>query len=125
MARRASLQARIARRVIIAPCPLPLSTPCWLWKWSLTYNGYGRVSVRSPGIRRHVRAHRAAYVAWVGPIPAGLDLDHLCRVRTCCNPLHLEPVTRLENVRRGLLMGGDVQRKNVARAKARGAEASR
>jgi hypothetical protein len=47
-------------------------------------------------------AHRVAYELFKGPIPAGMDLDHLCRVRCCCNPDHLEPVTRKENLRRGL-----------------------
>ena len=47
-------------------------------------------------------AHRFAYEMLVGPIPEGLDLDHLCRVRHCVNPNHLEPVTRSENLRRGI-----------------------
>lgn len=46
--------------------------------------------------------HRVTYTELVGPIPEGLDLDHLCRNRACCNPEHLEPVERVENVRRGL-----------------------
>lgn len=45
--------------------------------------------------------HRITYLFYVGPIPDGLELDHLCRVRACCNPDHLEAVTRLVNVRRG------------------------
>jgi hypothetical protein len=50
---------------------------------------------------RAVRAHRYAYEQLVGPIPEGLVLDHLCRNRLCINPLHLEPVTIGENIRRG------------------------
>jgi len=50
---------------------------------------------------RSQKAHRVAYELLVGPIPEGLTLDHLCRVRHCVNPDHLEPVTRLENWRRG------------------------
>lgn len=57
-------------------------------------------------------AHREAYKAFKGEIPDGLELDHLCRVRNCVNPDHLEPVTRLENARRGIggLMAGLRQR---------------
>jgi HNH endonuclease len=46
-------------------------------------------------------AHRAAYIELVGPVPDGLQLDHLCRNRPCCNPAHLEPVTQDENMKRG------------------------
>lgn len=51
--------------------------------------------------------HRAAYEVLVGPVPEGLELDHLCRVRHCYNPSHLEPVTRLENMRRTMKNGPD------------------
>ena len=46
-------------------------------------------------------SHRLAYELEIGPIPAGLEIDHLCRVRNCVNPAHLEPVTHAENIRRG------------------------
>jgi hypothetical protein len=46
-------------------------------------------------------AHRISYEHFVGPIPKGLFIDHLCRMRACVNPGHLEPVTTLENARRG------------------------
>lgn len=72
-------------------------TPCWLYLGSLTSNGYGKASVAG----RTALAHRAAYEALVGPIPPGLQLDHLCRNRACYNPAHLEPVTQRENLRRG------------------------
>ncbi len=49
-----------------------------------------------------VSAHRFAYESLVGPVPAGLELDHLCRVKGCVNPEHLEVVTRGENVRRAM-----------------------
>lgn len=64
--------------------------------------GYCRVSVAVPGKRGkvHVGAHRVAYELFVGPIPDGLELDHLCRVRNCINPDHLEAVTHQVNVER-------------------------
>ncbi|MDE2097003.1 MAG: HNH endonuclease [Patescibacteria group bacterium] len=70
---------------------------CWLWTAALQSNGYGYTR-DSSGMRL---AHRAVYTALRGPIPAGLDLDHLCRVRCCVNPAHLEPVTRQVNLLRG------------------------
>jgi hypothetical protein len=72
---------------------------CWLWTGCVGDGGYGQVTIAQ---RRH-KAHRAVYELLVGPIPEGLDLDHLCRVRRCVNPDHLEPVTRSENLRRGHL----------------------
>lgn len=71
--------------------------PCWLWLGSLNNAGYGKLTVR----RVNLYAHRFAHECLVGPVPEGLELDHLCRVRRCVNPDHLEPVTRSENVRRG------------------------
>lgn len=73
-------------------------TPCWLWTGQIAQRtGYGQTRVRS----RKVGAHRAMYEREVGPIPDGLELDHLCRVRVCVNPAHLEAVTRSVNVQRG------------------------
>ncbi len=70
---------------------------CWLWTGHLQSGGYGQM--RLDGYLTLV--HRIAYQAMVGPVPAGLQLDHLCRVRRCVNPDHLEPVTNRENVLRG------------------------
>lgn len=70
---------------------------CWLWTASIKAEGYGQV--RRPDGRTGY-AHRVVYELLVGPIPEGLELDHLCRVRACVNPEHLEPVTHEENVRR-------------------------
>lgn len=67
-------------------------TPCWVWGGGLGDGGYGRAST---GL-----AHRAVWRSLRGPIADGLQLDHLCRVRECVNPDHLEPVTGKENVRR-------------------------
>lgn len=71
---------------------------CWLWTKSRTEDGYGQISVK----RMMIRCHQVAYHLYVGPVPAGLQLDHLCRNRACCNPWHLEPVTPGINSRRGL-----------------------
>jgi len=71
---------------------------CWLWVGAVHRNGYGSVHLSKP--RRNAVAHRAVYELLVGPIPQNLDLDHLCRVRCCVNPAHLEPVTRKENLER-------------------------
>lgn len=70
---------------------------CLLWTRALDKNGYGYVKVN----QRSRLAHDVAYEHWVGPVPDGLVLDHLCRVRHCLEPKHLEPVTNAENIRRG------------------------
>lgn len=69
---------------------------CWLWTAQITASGYGGFWTGKPDF-----AHRYAYQLLVGPIPAGRQLDHLCRVRHCVNPAHLEPVTGRENTLRG------------------------
>jgi hypothetical protein len=70
---------------------------CWPWKASLDSGGYGQFYAEG----KHVLPHRFAYELIVGPIPKGAQLDHLCRVRHCVNPGHLEPVSPGENNRRG------------------------
>lgn len=76
---------------------------CWNWTASTTADGYGRFRVRpeSSGESQKALAHRVAYELLVGPIPDGLQIDHLCRNRGCVNPAHLEPVTGQENTLRG------------------------
>lgn len=74
---------------------------CWLWTAALDPAGYGRFKEAGRGGLVRL-AHRIAYQLVVGPIPTGLQLDHLCRVRRCVNPAHLEPVTSAENTRRGI-----------------------
>lgn len=72
-------------------------TGCWQWQGEINRNGYGRAYHKG---RRPV-VHRLLYEDLVGPIPEGLVLDHVCKVRNCCNPMHMDPVTQKENVHRG------------------------
>ena len=69
---------------------------CWEWGGYRDEKGYGQKRHRG----RVDKAHRWAYETFVAPIPAGLEIDHLCRNRGCVNPAHLEPVTHQENLRR-------------------------
>lgn len=94
---RTSTRDRIRKYASIDPV-----TGCWEWLASATGNGYGRIMMtREAKVHRSSLAHRVAYEEWVGPIPEGMQIDHLCRNTICCNPEHLEPVTPQENLRRG------------------------
>lgn len=84
---------------------------CWEWQGCLNA-GYGVIGRNGT---TH-RVHRIVYSRLVAQPPVGLDLDHLCRNRKCCNPLHLEPVTRAENLRRGA--GPEVTRQRHAARRA-------
>ena len=85
--------------------PIPDYAPhlgkCWLWTGGKVRRGYGRFYLNSTA----TMAHRFAYEAAIGPIPEGLQIDHLCRTTACCNPAHLEAVTQRENILRGNGMG--------------------
>jgi hypothetical protein len=70
---------------------------CLIWKRSLNSRGYGLISVNGKALL----AHRVAYELHIGPIGEDLTIDHLCRVKACVNPAHLEVVSRSENSRRG------------------------
>jgi hypothetical protein len=89
-----------------------LKTGCWEWCGELSSNGYGRVWRNN----KRIAAHRAYYEQEVGPIPDGLQLDHLCRNRRCVNPDHLEPVTRTENQLRARPFAKKAHRKLTAEA---------
>lgn len=84
-----------------APAHRPDLGPCWLWAAYVNPDGYGTFRVDHAESMR--LAHRVAYVLAVGPIGDGLELDHLCRVRHCVRPAHLEPVTGLVNTERSTL----------------------
>jgi len=76
---------------------------CWLWTAATNGEaGYGVFNVMGHRPGRHILAHRYSYETLIGPIPIGLELDHLCRIRRCVNPAHLEPVTRQTNLLRGI-----------------------
>ncbi len=75
---------------------------CWLWRAGKTPDGYGKICETLPGgLRTYHLTHVLAYRWTVGEIPAGLRLDHTCRIRSCLNPQHLEPVTNEINSQRG------------------------
>ena len=92
-----SMEERLIRDIDYEP-----NTGCWLWNKSVNGDGYGRLQYKN----KRYRAHREVYKYYKGEIPKGLELDHLCRVPSCVNPAHLEPVTHKENVRRGASLGG-------------------
>lgn len=80
------------------------SGDCWLWTAALNHHGYGSWSSRRLNLGTRA-AHRIAWMWLVGPIPNGMQIDHLCRVRNCVNPDHLMLATPGENVRRGFNLG--------------------
>ncbi len=86
------------KRTRFVVAPTGYETDCWLWQLCKDKDGYGTVGVASG---KMALAHRAYYEERFGPVPEGKELDHLCRVRACVNPEHLEPVTHHENLRRG------------------------
>lgn len=84
-------KAKLLARAVAGP------NSCLIWTGAKNNSGYGQIRVNGTT----TYTHRLAYEVFVGPIPEGLHLDHLCRNRACCNPHHLEPVTSGENTRRG------------------------
>jgi hypothetical protein len=74
---------------------------CWIYTGKLSVKGYAHVQ---SDIKKMKYAHRIMYEAKYGPVPKGMELDHICRKRACCNPDHVEPVTHRENMLRSPLV---------------------
>ncbi len=98
---RIPLVERIITQIVVNP-----ETACWHWCGELHRKGYALLRVRNMQGRQKWRfAHRVAFEEFRGRIPDGLVIDHLCRTRDCVNPFHLDPVTAIENFRRGNITG--------------------
>lgn len=85
------LMPRVERKIDIDQ-----DTGCWKWNGHIRKDGYACIGYQ--GLNWLI--HRAVYTELVGPIPEGMEIDHLCRVKSCCNPEHLEPVTSKVNMLR-------------------------
>jgi hypothetical protein len=90
---REPVQDRLERHSVAIPF-----AGCIVWTGAVDKLGYGRIGMQG----KSKLAHRISYQHYVGEIPVGLELDHLCRNPSCINPNHLEPVTRKVNTDRGL-----------------------
>lgn len=83
------------------------SEGCWLWDGVVNRaNGYSQYLIRVDGTVFTLRAHTWSYLLHHGPVPDGLEIDHLCRTRECVRPDHLEAVSHLENMQRSPFAGG-------------------
>ena len=95
------LAVRMATHTVVMP------NGCWLWTGAKTRNGYGHIKIDG----KLVLAHRASYEMHFGPIPNDSVIDHICRVRDCTNPNHLEAVSFQENVLRGVSFAAENAKK--------------
>lgn len=92
-----TLPPNMAAKITVELCPVAgLDGFCWTWTGALNSRGYGCVGVNG----KSQLSHRVAYTRRHGPIPAGLQIDHLCGNKRCCNPDHLEAVTARTNMAR-------------------------
>jgi hypothetical protein len=87
---------------------------CWIWDGTINTSGYGTVDFH----RKTTNAHRAAYIIFKGQPDAGLVVDHLCRLRCCVNPDHLEAVTQKENCRRRPDQSGTTAKRKLSEQRA-------
>jgi hypothetical protein len=119
MANKGRIPAELIPRIMSHISPEP-NSGCWLWTGAINRQGYAQTT---RGRGRSLRAHRLMFEETHGKIPPGMVLDHICRVRCCVNPDHLEPVTQAENVRRGNAARG--HRKRCAKGHAMTADNTR
>lgn len=90
----------LKERIEYLSMPEP-NSGCWIWMGSLDHNGYGKAGAYINGVReKESLAHRFSYREFVGAIPHGMHVDHICRNRACVNPQHLQVLSHLENIRR-------------------------
>jgi hypothetical protein len=99
------IELRLRRRIAVD------DNGCWIWTGAISSEGYGTIHLDG----KCLYAHRVAYEAYIGAIPAGLETDHICRNRACCNPDHLEPVPAQVNNRRGMSPGARARRRDRCR----------
>lgn len=74
---------------------------CWRWLGKIHKNGYGQINAGGK-YGKILWAHRVSFGLFIGPIPAGKEIDHLCRNKWCVNPMHLDPVTHRKNILRSV-----------------------
>jgi len=102
-----NLGARLMDKIVALPAPEGLNPalgPCWCYTGTIVDSGYGRFCVRIGGVPYSFWVHRVAYELLKGEkIPDNMTIDHLCRVRHCIAPKHLEAVSNVENVKRAYI----------------------